>query len=354
MASSSDVMITGTTEGFSLDGSTSSSGNDQDFGSIPSFDVRAWYKWAMLHVYVMMVIGLILNSLTMTAYVKSSILQRGKPAQHLIFNIMISDLLTTVAGQPFIVFYYTEAGEEYVHNKKYLCIFAVCIMLLSFESTYSAILLLTYERLFAIASPLQHMHKVTKKTCRIAIIATWLFLAIKLFMIFIWNVWSPQKKCVPLSIMYPWYMTVFQNFTTYGTFGLIIIGNSILGCLVFASKDTRAALKGDGNPKSKLLRELKMVRMLFIVVLVLFLTWAPVNVSGNIVVTQAKQGNLNTNLLIFWHMSRGWVVAGTVADPLIYIWQNQQCLQAIKKLLGLKDALGREAPSMLSIKSISK
>lgn len=153
-----------------------------------------------------------------------------------------------------------------------------------------------------------------------------------------------------------YYINYIHGPILFGSLGLILLGNVVLGVHVFASKTARTALREEGNKgqQSKLLQELKMVRMLFIMVLCLFLSWIPFTAAGNVVLIQSREGKVNNATLIFVDISRAWVVAGTVADPLIYIWQNQQCMQAVKELFGIKNALMKGSTSTSTARSISE
>lgn len=352
----SDITMTGSVEEVTSHGSTPVWDHSTVIEKTAVSTTRTWYKWSLLLVYIVMVTGLILNSITLIAYLKSSVLQRGKPAQHLIFNIMVSDLLTTVALQPFLIFHYTDIGAKFIRGRKYTCIFSGSLMMMSFDATYFAILLLTLERLIAIVFPLLHMRKVTKKTCQVAIIVSWSIITIKAGVIFFLNTWSPGSVCLQLNFLPQYFAHYIHNPTLFGSLGLILLGNIVLGVHVLVSKKVRLNLKAGKSKckKFKLLQEMKMTRMLFIVVLCLFLSWIPFNVAINVVLSQSRKGRVSNVALIFRDFSRGFLVAGAVADPLIYIWQNQQCMQAVKKLFGKKHVLKGDITNTLAVKAISK
>jgi hypothetical protein len=81
--------------------------------------------------------------------------------------------------------------------------------------------------------------------------------------------------------------------------------------------------------------ELKIVRIVLLVVAVLFATWIPNTVIGNILVSRLSQKRaFPFALLVGHHMTRGLTVLGVVADPIIYFVNNEQCRHGVTALFG--------------------
>ncbi|ELT93919.1 hypothetical protein CAPTEDRAFT_205318 [Capitella teleta] len=303
----------------------------------PTKDITIWYPWALAAAYVILLIGLCLNMITAIAYMKSSLLSGGKPVHLLIFNMTISDLASCLLGQMFIVFQYTDAGSRYVMTRQMVCITNLVGLVISYDSTVTALLLITCERLVAIISPFEHMHRVTRKTARVAIVINWVLLAIKNNVLFVWNRWKPYVPCIGLYVMPDVYVLYVYNTTLYGCMGLIFLLNVILGIAVIVAKTKTRNMNVSHMKSSR--SELKIVKMIFLVVGVLFVTWMPNNTFGNIIITAITQKTaLPYDILIAHHMTRGVTVMGAVANPLIYFLKNEQCRAAVLKLFGHTEA----------------
>ncbi|ELU18466.1 hypothetical protein CAPTEDRAFT_188667 [Capitella teleta] len=305
-------------------------------------DITAWYKYALLSAYIVMLVGMVLNLITVIAYVQSPLLSRGKPVHQLIFNMTISDLTACLASQPFFLFFYTDAGQRYIIGRKFQCIASMVGNIIGFDSTMMALILITCERLFAIHSPLQHMHRVTKKSCRVAILIAWIFLVLKNGSLFIFNKWSPHVPCVGITIMTDSYVFYNYNLILYTMLGIIALLNILLIIVVIIAKQKAGTMSASETMTKSARRqikstrsEMKIVKIVFLAVGVLFLTWIPHNTLANVAQSYvSKNQTAPFNIVVGWHMTRGLVIFGTIADPLIYFLQNSGCHSAVLSLFG--------------------
>ncbi|ELT91896.1 hypothetical protein CAPTEDRAFT_216418 [Capitella teleta] len=305
-------------------------------------DISIWYPWALSTVYLVLGVGLILNTITVIAYVKSPLLSRGKPVHQLIFNMTISDLISCLVCQPFVLFQYSKAGERYISTRKLPCIGAFAGLVIGFDSTFTALLLITCERLFAIISPLQHMHRVTRRSARVAILVAWTLLTVKSSILFYWNKWRPYYPCIGVMIMPDLYSLYIYNTTLYTCMGLIVLFNILLGVVVVVAKRRARTMMASQTTAKSVRRqikssqnELKIVKIVFLTVCVLFVTWIPTNTLANMVLSFVTKGQAPPyDLLAAYHMTRAITLLGTVADPLIYFLKNSQCRDAVLKLFG--------------------
>ncbi|ELU09199.1 hypothetical protein CAPTEDRAFT_202814 [Capitella teleta] len=317
----------------------------------PTKDISTWYPWALVVVYLVLGGALVFNLITAIAYVKSPLLSKGKPVHQLIFNMTITDFIACLVSQPFVLFQYTEAGVRHITGRKFECIGSFVGLIVGFDSTVTALLLITCERLFAIISPLQHMHRVTRKTCRVAILVTWTLVTAKSSVLFLWNKWTPFAPCIGLALMSDLYSSYVYNLALYLCMGLVAFFNVVLGCAVVVAK-RKAGIMNASQTTTKSVRrkikssqgELKIVKIVFLAVGVLFITWIPNNTLANTVLFYVKKGQAPPyDLLVAYHMTRSMPLFGTVADPLIYFLQNSQCRSAVLRLLGRTEAqLGRQ------------
>ncbi|ELU18685.1 hypothetical protein CAPTEDRAFT_209237 [Capitella teleta] len=305
-------------------------------------DITAWYPWALSTVYLILTVGLVLNTITAIAYLKSSLLTHGKPVHQLIFNMTMSDFICCLVGQPFVLFQYTEAGARYIMTRKMACISSFIGTYIGFDSTVTSLLLITCERLFAILFPLQHMHRVTRRTTRWAIIVTWALLTIRSSILFFWNKWSYNVACVGIAVMPDTYTLYIYNTFLYTCMALIVLLNVVLGFAVIVAK-RKAQIMKTSQTMTKSMQsqiksaqsELKIVKIVFLAVSVLFVTWIPNNTFANIVLAYMTNRQAPPfDILVAYHMTRSVVLVGPVADPLIYFLKNSQCREAVLKLMG--------------------
>ncbi|ELU16227.1 hypothetical protein CAPTEDRAFT_194710 [Capitella teleta] len=308
----------------------------------PTNDISTWYPWALLLVYLILPIGFLLNLITAVAYIKSPLLSRGKPVHQFIFNMTLSDLVSSLIAQPFVLFQYTEAGARFIMTRKMPCIASILGMTIAFDSTLTALLLVTCERLLAIASPLQHMHRVTRKTARVAIVTTWTLVTVKSSVLFFWNTWVPNAACILITVSPNPYGLYVYNPSIYTCVGLVVLLNILLGVAVAVAKRkagtmqaSLAAVATRQRQMKSTQSELKIVKIVFLIVSVLFVSWIPNNSIANVIFSYAKRNQAAPyHLLIAFHMTRGMMVIGVVADPLIYFLKNTQCREAVLKLFG--------------------
>ncbi|ELU15001.1 hypothetical protein CAPTEDRAFT_186289 [Capitella teleta] len=295
-------------------------------------DLKEWFVWAMLHVDIVFFFGCTLNIITLLAVWKASILKNCRPVHLFIVNIMCTDLLSTVVCQFWLVFYYTDAGIEYIRGKRWACLVCQVATLISLESTFYGILLMTIERLIAIAFPLQHIHRVTKKSCNRVICLAWLFLIGKNCILFLWHTYDPRRQCIPQAFMYPAFIELSPQ--------PVALRNS--------HNDRRLECRN-------FLRRVRIQRNQ---------SWFEVNRSRQEErwsSQRAEDGQDDVlgrffalpDMVSAEYSCNRWNALGTVADPLLYIWQNPQCRNAVAKLLGLNHKDERNG-SRLSVSTVSQ
>jgi hypothetical protein len=115
--------------------------------------------------------------------------------------------------------------------------------------------------------------------------------------------------------------------------GCIVVLNIALTAMVIVSK--RKAAKTMTMSKTTQ-GELKMVKIVLLVVAVLFATWIPTTALTNLLLDRLQTGRgVSFALLVVFHMSRGFTFIGTVADPFIYFTNNAQFRNAVLALFGV-------------------
>lgn len=307
--------------------------------------VKDWYKWSLLLVYTAVVLGLPLNLVTIVAYFKSGLSSKGKPAHHFMFNLIVSDLISLLSCQPFLIFNYFDVGIEFIKGKKVLCISSVIGMILVWDSSRLAVLLLTAERLFAIASPLHHMHKMTKSMAVKIIVLTWVAMLFKGSITYFWNDWTPKTaKCTGVMIFKKNYTSYIHNPFVYGSTGLICILNVVLLLKAIGAirripnqPSNQTTLEAESKAKERSQEsEMKLIKVILILVVVMFVTWVPFHLICYLMAA-ARPGIPARSLQISYHMSRAFTLFSSVVDPIIYFSQDCRCRDAVKNLMGIRE-----------------
>jgi hypothetical protein len=324
----------------------------EDKNMVNSSYLKDWNKWIMLQGYLIMSIGLCLNLITAAAYVKSSLLSKGKPSHQLIFNVTMSDIASCLGGQAFAIFQYTTVGQRYVATRKLPCIAGIVGVHTGFDSTINALLLISLERLFAISSPLHHMHKVTRGACRIAIVISWTLVIVKNAVPFFWNQWQPFFPCNGLFVYTDAFFKYLYNSYIYGFMAAIVTVNILLGGMVIISTRKRTGMNASESlTKTTSASELKIVRIVLMVVCVLVITWIPITVLANIIFAADGDNPSPFSIFVAFNMCRGFSLLGVVTDPIIYFANNEQCRSAVLSLLGLSKTKKKRQQMVYSLES---
>ncbi|ELT95113.1 hypothetical protein CAPTEDRAFT_202999 [Capitella teleta] len=295
--------------------------------SAVTYNPLDWYHWALLHIEVATIAGFVLNGVVIVAFMKTNLLLDERPAFQLIFNLALSDFCSALFVQPYVVFVFTEAGQQIVQDQKYACILAVASTVLVVDSSMVAIFMMTCERLLAVLFPLYHLRVVTKKHCKVAIILSWLWIFGKNITIFIWNDRKSGELCTTPNVMTEVYYNYIFSPIQYGSLVMIALGNFLMLIRVLTSRgQLQKAKQKQKNGQSR------MVKMVLVIVASLYLCWIPFMVSSNVVGYFVNRGVLPPKwLMIVYDFTRGMPLYNTFLNPLIYIWQIHKCREAIMK-----------------------
>jgi hypothetical protein len=214
---------------------------------------------------------------------------------------------------------------------------------MGYDSSVAALFLISIERLFAISFPLKHLHKVTRGSCRVAIAISWTVAIIKNAIPFFWNNWRPHRPCTAINTFTDAYGMYVYNVYLYGLMGCIVLVNFALCIMVI-----RASSKGPMSTKTTT-SELKIVKIVLMVSTVLFVTYIPTNILGNLIIERLVRGKpVAFHLLVTFHMCRGVTLLSIVADPVIYFSNNPQCQKAVAALFRCSEAVQKQRVYTLS------
>jgi hypothetical protein len=320
-------------------------------------DISDWYPWFRLQVYLFIGIGFVLNVIVAAAYIKSTLLTNGKPAHQLIFNVVLTDLAICVLSQPYIYFMNSTTGIRYAATREMTCLAGISGTFIGFDSTLSALFLISAERLFAISAPLEHMHRLTRKKCRVVIVISWVLVIVKNVIPFFWNQWQPYRPCNAVTAFTDAYAKYVYNVCLYGMMGAIVVLNIFLGIMVINAKRKASKMMSISSQNSMKIKigELKIVKIVFMVVSVLLATWIPNNVLGNVILDRMTKGqHVALSVLVTFHLSKRLPLIALIADPIIYFVNNNQCRDAVRDLFCSSNASSTKKEKVYAVGSGSQ
>lgn len=312
------------------------------------YDPREWFTWILVALGVCATLGVILNTLTIVAFLKSPMLTKGKPAHQLIFNLAIGDLVSCVISQPFFVFYYTEAGTRFVANQKVACLLSLSFTMISSDSSLVAVPLMSVERLLAIGFPFLHRRFVTRRNTKIVIVLSWIVVLMKDFGGLYWNSFDTGSRCLVVAVLSADYINYFYSNFVYGMVILVLVLNILLAYVAMRAYRNRPSHQASGSDvegkavgslkKQTSNVEMKIVKMVLTIVGVLFISWVPFTASALIVLNYGRAVYPPRWVAIFHDSGRSVVGVTTFINPLVYMSQNKHYRQALMDLFHVKSA----------------
>ena len=158
-----------------------------------------------LYSLCVLVMSIPMNVITIIAFIKSSLLNQGIPVNNIIFNLAVIDVMSSLFSIPAMNFLFTTTAAAYIAYQKHLCLASQ--ILECFDANYSlfGVLLLTCERVIAVAFPVHHKGLVIKNTIRCAIVATCIFVGTYISLLAEMNRWRPGIRCRGINIFF-WYV----------------------------------------------------------------------------------------------------------------------------------------------------
>ena len=300
-------------------------------------EVKAWYRYVFGVDILVNAWGFVGNIVVLLAFIKYPELR--KPTNYLIMSLAASDLLTCTSGFCALFFMYTELGLRIVYIYKYSCIISVCVALASVKMSFTNLLLISLERLLAVAFPLKHLRLVTKRTVKVIIAIAWIsIMSTSLLPALGWNTWQPGRPCRMINTMPTAYLIPFYFLIIVVDMTSVAIVSIIIAVLAFRnSKSTHltSGQTGDSTRKQQQIAQYKITKMLLTVIGVFYLAITPY-----IVVTVLTNTYFAPNVPQIVFIIQDAVVPISslimVVNPIIYAKQNRKFREAFKKLVQCK------------------
>ena len=298
--------------------------------------IRSWYVGVVLWLFFWIILGVPANFASILAFIKSRLLHKSRPVNHLIFNLAVSDFVTCFLSMFYVITNFTDAGKSLSWKYKYACVASLWAVHTCLMSSVVSILLLSVERLIAIVSPLGHMRWVTNRSVRVTIVISWVLLAGKELFTFVWSVWRPGVPCIRPLVYHPVFNQYVHDVPFYICLTLIPLCNITIA--IIARQRVRASTTLNETPnkdESKAQQKVdgKLLKMVLMVVGIFYLTWVPTKIMASVVKLYYPPHPHSELVLKIHHASKGLLLMGLVADPLVYLRQNAQFRKAFFGLL---------------------
>ncbi|KAJ7403079.1 Melanopsin-A [Pitangus sulphuratus] len=256
--------------------------------AFPTVDVpdHAHYTIGIV-ILIVGITGTLGNSLVFYAFCRTRSLQT--PANMLIINLAISDLLMSITQSP--VFFINSLHKRWIFGEKGCELYAFCGALFGITSMIT-LMVIALDRYFVITKPLASVGVTSKKKALIILVGVWLYsLAWSLPPFFGWSAYVPEGLLTSCS----WdYMTFTPSVRAYTMllfcFVFVIPLIAIIYSYVFifeaikkANKSVQTFGSKHGNKEfqkqyRRMKNEWKMAKIALIVILLFVISWSPYSV----------------------------------------------------------------------------
>ena len=300
-----------------------------------------WYAQAVMFVFLIIAIGFG-NTLVLVATWLDKRLHQ--PNKYFIACLAVADLLVAFMCIPIRLYVFS---QNFI--KVELCQFWLYLDTCCEEASVVALTVISIDRYFKISKPLKYRTQMTTFRAFILISFIWLFSSgfstLRLFAVSTRTEMVAVMQCIRLERQYS---TIIASVVFFFVPTLIItamytsifyiahkrqkmIRNGALGQTVAADDQAR---------RKALLQDLKIIRMLALVVFTFFVCWAPFfilhllfNYEQDYIVMSLGMRNLEIVVLVFISILP---LFNSLCNPIIYAFFDRQYCKAFKRLLRLR------------------
>lgn len=162
--------------------------------TLPLIRIPGWFTYIMVWHYVCIFLAFWANILPVLAYIKYHQLQT--PTNMLICNQSVADLLFSLIGNLYEIFYYTNWGVQVVSRMKYVCLISYTFSLILLQASAANLFLLSMERFIAVIFPFKYYVWVTETAVKKILIGEWTFVILTTGLpVFGLNNWETGQEC---------------------------------------------------------------------------------------------------------------------------------------------------------------
>ena len=235
---------------------------------------------------------------------------RQSPVTLLVVNLSVCDLLTGLAPG-FGSFYYNIAlfngtAREDFNGVRILVNSTAVITTVVSSCTITA---MSFDRLFAVSSPLQYKAQITNAK-------------IKVFLAICW-VYAPLFCCLSKAVSFPVFVLLYSHL--HISFPLVIL--PVANCKTYTVLRSHNNLVRDiaDNGRQAMVtvhrnRERKLMSAFFMVLVLFYVTYLPVFIAQNLFVFRPHLLK-SESFLAFHSSSDKFVLVNCILNPFIYAWR---------------------------------
>ncbi|ELU11846.1 hypothetical protein CAPTEDRAFT_188655 [Capitella teleta] len=285
---------------------------------------------------VICALGVLTNLMLLLTYTKHPELQN--PANLLLVNQSIADLITCGLFPYYLLQTHTEAGRQVVSRYKYLCLATLCSICLSLWASLFTLLSLSFDRMINIRFPFHYVRLVTEPLVKRFTVFLWIaMVSIICLPLFGLNTWQPGQACSAFTTFPKIYFINFFLLTSF----IIVILVGVLNLVICAVAISKRKIQPSGTETQQLQMksQYKLTKMLLVVVGVFYACWMPyisLNMIGLLGANALFGGAVPAWFIMILESSKILLVVCGSLNPLIYAWKIREFRRAFQKTVGLQ------------------
>lgn len=304
----------------------------QNIEILTMWPLRSWAT--ITFAYGISLVSIVGNFLVIVSYIKFSTLHGS--TNMFVFNQSLSDISFCISIQLCILMN-TALGIKLLMKYKVLCLIFVAIVVQSTFFFLANRLVLSAERLFAVAFPFRYLNFLTETNVKIIIIYQWIIHIILILLpVFGWNSWTPRAVCFSYSVLTQEYNLYLVSLPSGIVLVLCAVVNIGIGTIaVRVKKQILSTMpsginSGNVNPIQSVY---KVTAMMLIITGVFYLTTCPLLVHF---ILQSIMNKRPEWLSGFRQFARICLMITPATNPIIFAWRNSQFKEAFRRLLHLR------------------
>ncbi|ELT96700.1 hypothetical protein CAPTEDRAFT_91635 [Capitella teleta] len=286
---------------------------------------------------VVSVFGVLTNLLLLLTYIKHPELQN--PANLLLINQSIADLITCGLAPIYYSLSHTEVGRELASKYKYLCLVTLCAIVLSLWASLFTLLSLSFDRMINIRFPFHYARLVTEPLVKRFAIALWIsMVGIVSLPLLGLNNWKPDQACSAFTAFPKIYFINFFLLTSFIIVILVGVLNLVICAVVISKRKIHPS--GTETQQLQMKSQYKLTKMLLVVVGVFYACWMPYIILNLIALFGVKTvlgGIIPGWFILLLESSKILNTISGSLNPMIYAWKIREFRRAFQKTVGLQD-----------------
>lgn len=286
----------------------------------------------ILTISLILIVGLVGNSLVCISMVKCSYLRRTL-SNYLIASLALSDLLVCLSVLPFDIIYWTDFPRWIIGG--YACNMWNSLFYLLMTASVLNLLSISGDRFVAVVFPLRYPSLVTYRAIKVVITSVWVYsvgVGITMFVLLV----PPDGDYYSFDLGeyagFKWYLNIINVLIPFGIMVLLYIKIYVIA-RHHSRRMTSSQKTHEDNPTitDTLRRELRIAKALGVIVVCFLLCWLPYVVLNFITLNNTVIANCSIELADT--ISCWLAYCNSAINPGLYAYTNREYRRAFRSLL---------------------